>query len=60
MILRLLTYLTDDQFGPWGPWTLCSATCEAGEQTRVRVCQNDPCRGEDQETVTCNNGRCRK
>ncbi|KAM8967216.1 LOW QUALITY PROTEIN: SCO-spondin-like [Pelodytes ibericus] len=46
-------------WSPWAPWTDCSHTCDAGTQSRHRVCANPSsdilkqCRGQDRQTQQC-------
>ncbi|ETE60133.1 Hemicentin-1, partial [Ophiophagus hannah] len=32
----------DGNWGPWQPWSTCSASCGAGEKIRSRLCSNPP------------------
>ncbi|XP_071821894.1 hemicentin-1-like isoform X3 [Apostichopus japonicus] len=48
----------------WGPWSICSATCDGGFQERYRSCNNpEPhhngrqCPGRSREQRTCNHDR---
>ncbi|XP_039268979.2 A disintegrin and metalloproteinase with thrombospondin motifs adt-1-like isoform X2 [Styela clava] len=47
---------------PWGPWGLCSATCNSGVRTRTRKCRSGPrCKkGKQKQTdpKPCNPGKC--
>ena len=49
------------EWSPWGPWSACSKTCNAGQKYRMRSCVGrvGGCRGKSQETSTCNNGQCK-
>ncbi|VDD94184.1 unnamed protein product [Enterobius vermicularis] len=41
-------------WGPWGDWSMCSATCGRAEKTRRRYCTGIAgCSGPDQETRDC-------
>eukprot|EP00656_Telonema_subtile_P054704 TRINITY_DN8238_c0_g1_i1.p1 TRINITY_DN8238_c0_g1~~TRINITY_DN8238_c0_g1_i1.p1 ORF type:complete len:539 (+),score=107.56 TRINITY_DN8238_c0_g1_i1:120-1736(+) len=49
--------------GPWGSWSMCSATCGGGESSRLRAimraAENAGARcGELEETRECNTQRC--
>ena len=54
--------------GGWsafGPWNVCSKTCDGGQQTRTRSCSNPPpwnggtqCVGTSQETKSCSLEKC--
>ncbi|XP_060077181.1 sushi, von Willebrand factor type A, EGF and pentraxin domain-containing protein 1-like [Ylistrum balloti] len=53
------------QWAEWGDWTPCNATCNVGQQTRIRTCSNPPpgpdgnnCTGNDQEIQACNTEQC--
>lgn len=55
----------DGGFAEWSSWSVCSATCEAGQQTRSRACTNPvpsnggaTCIGDTEETQPCNDGDC--
>ncbi|XP_013387743.1 SCO-spondin [Lingula anatina] len=57
--------ITDGNWGGWGAWTLCSATCGLGEQNRFRECNNPPpspggasCPGSNVDTTSCTVGSC--
>ncbi|KAL4230559.1 Thrombospondin type 1 repeat-containing protein [Mactra antiquata] len=50
-------------WGPWGQFTPCSASCGIGRQERRRLCDNPPpqfggdqCLGSDAEAVDCDSG----
>ena len=32
--------LVNGAWGEWGDWETCSATCDGGNQTRKRLCDN--------------------
>ncbi|GAA6106069.1 properdin [Tachysurus ichikawai] len=46
----------------WGPWQLCSVTCEKGFKKRTRTCSNPPpkcgggCEGDGEEVGNCDTG----
>ncbi|XP_052254999.1 coadhesin-like [Dreissena polymorpha] len=41
----------------WTAWSTCSSTCPGGERTRQRYCSNGVgCVGNDQQSMSCNNG----
>ncbi|XP_077188775.1 hemicentin-1 isoform X2 [Paroedura picta] len=51
----------DGNWGPWQPWSTCSASCGRGEQTRSRLCNNPspsesgrPCPGDSSQISRCN------
>lgn len=53
----------DGTLGAWGPWSLCSASCNGGTWTRSRVCDlpvcgGRGCSGETAETAACNTEAC--
>jgi hemicentin len=53
--------LLDKAWGEWGLWSPCSISCEGGQQTRTRLCNNiggQPCPGEDSQLQTCNTQPC--
>eukprot|EP00118_Oscarella_pearsei_P020993 m.233391 g.233391 ORF g.233391 m.233391 type:complete len:681 (+) comp40087_c0_seq12:18-2060(+) len=52
--------LRDGQWGIWGPWTACSATCGNGTKQRKRACDSPPpephaqdCKGNATEKRLC-------
>ncbi|WAR27191.1 ADT1-like protein [Mya arenaria] len=52
-------------WGSWGEWTKCSATCNIGQHSRNRTCVYDPvapkgakCLGRDHMAGFCNDGYC--
>lgn len=59
---------TKPTWSEWGPWGDCSQSCNGGERTRYRTCQNTPsdcqkevtCKGENKQIEPCNTGRCCK
>ncbi|XP_053737549.1 hemicentin-1 isoform X1 [Synchiropus splendidus] len=55
----------DGNWGSWQPWGECSASCGAGEKTRVRLCNNPspihggrPCAGDSSQLSRCNTLSC--
>ncbi|XP_026558988.1 hemicentin-1 [Pseudonaja textilis] len=55
----------DGNWGPWQPWSTCSATCGAGEKIRSRLCSNPPvsnngrpCPGDKTQISRCNIQAC--
>ncbi|KAG5850585.1 hypothetical protein ANANG_G00084020 [Anguilla anguilla] len=55
----------DGNWGPWQPWTECSASCGGGERTRVRLCNSPPptnegrtCPGDSSQLSRCNVHAC--
>ena len=55
------------EFGEWGEWSTCSASCDGGERTRSRNCENwctnvDDTNSDHTRTQTeaCNLDACRK
>jgi len=58
-------FLVHGNWGPWGPYSQCSRTCNGGEQTRKRKCDNPApkyggkgCVGADHEKRKCGLKRC--
>ncbi|XP_068743296.1 protein SpAN-like [Montipora capricornis] len=55
----------DGHWGRWSSWSSCSVTCDQGEHSRTRIC-NDPvpknggkdCRGNSSDVGGCRNKRC--
>ena len=52
-------------FGAWTEWTGCTVTCNGGNQTRTRACDNPApahggadCTGEKEETQECSTNKC--
>ena len=64
-LIPSLGELVDGQWGEWGTWSACSKTCDGGETTRSREC-NDPapsdggsyCVGDSEQTDDCNVESC--
>ena len=57
--------VANGEWGCWGPYSECSATCGNGTKTRARKCNNPPpsgggssCIGEVEEIKTCHAGYC--
>ncbi|KAL5248998.1 hypothetical protein ACHWQZ_G018005 [Mnemiopsis leidyi] len=55
----------DGGYSDFGDWSLCSAVCEGGTQTRTRTCTNPApanggadCVGDSSETRQCNTNAC--
>jgi len=54
----------DCKLSDWGPWTLCSRTCEGGQTQRQREIEvhaangGAPCEDTTEETVPCNDFAC--
>uniref|UniRef100_A0ABM5GDB4 Hemicentin-1 n=1 Tax=Pogona vitticeps TaxID=103695 RepID=A0ABM5GDB4_9SAUR len=55
----------DGNWGPWQPWSTCSATCGGGEQARSRLCNHPfpssngrPCPGDKSQVSRCNTQAC--
>ncbi|XP_013391772.1 A disintegrin and metalloproteinase with thrombospondin motifs adt-1 isoform X3 [Lingula anatina] len=47
------------EYGPWGPWSTCSASCGPGIEQRTRVCPgNAVCAGTPNEIRSCNLVNC--
>ena len=51
----------DGNWGPWGAWSTCTATCNGGAQTHTRLCNNPApsnggatCSGSGSEIAICN------
>ena len=60
MHLTLVLFMgtVDGQWGPWGLWSECTATCGGGEQQRSRVCRQpsfggDECLGDGNQIRKC-------
>ena len=58
--MLFLYSVADGGWGPWSPYSDCSASCGAGEITRTRFCNNPipeiggaDCVGEAAETENC-------
>ncbi|XP_061490015.1 hemicentin-1 isoform X5 [Rhineura floridana] len=52
-------------WGPWQPWSTCSASCGGGQQTRSRLCNSPspsdsgrPCPGDNSQLSRCNIQAC--
>ncbi|XP_074659491.1 MAM and LDL-receptor class A domain-containing protein 1-like [Tubulanus polymorphus] len=52
-------------WGPWSPYSACSVTCETGQKTRTRKCNNpapkyggSDCSGSDKQTESCTMPSC--
>ena len=57
--------VANGEWGCWGPYSECSATCGNGTKTRARKCNNPPpsgggssCIGDMEEIKTCDAGYC--
>ena len=57
--------VANGEWGCWGPYSECSATCGNGTKTRARKCNNPPpsgggssCIGDMEEIKTCYAGYC--
>ena len=55
----------DGQYGAWGDWSQCTATCGGGQHTRTRKCDSPApahggkeCVGDAEETEECNKQAC--
>ncbi|KAM6456551.1 hemicentin-1 isoform 2-T2 [Liasis olivaceus] len=55
----------DGNWGPWQPWSTCSASCGGGEKIRSRLCNNPPlsnngrpCPGDEAQVSRCNIQAC--
>ncbi|XP_060592574.1 SCO-spondin-like isoform X2 [Ruditapes philippinarum] len=55
----------DGGFGPWSPWSKCSASCGIGEKSRLRECNNPVpanggkyCSDLDFQSSVCNVTKC--
>ncbi|KAK6753200.1 hypothetical protein RB195_012659 [Necator americanus] len=48
------------EWGLWGEWAVCSATCGGGERSRLRACYggNRRCSGSSVQTESCNTNEC--
>ena len=60
---RMHLSLVDGEWGYWGEWSDCSATCGSGEKTRSRQCDSPApmhggadCDGDAEEIMTCDSG----
>jgi len=42
----------------WGDWGECTVSCGGGEQSRLRTCPDNACKGEAEEKRTCASGEC--
>ena len=58
-------YLVDGDYSDFGDWSVCSAECGGGTQTRTRTCTNPApahggadCVGDSSETRECNTQAC--
>lgn len=65
LILLLYRFAVDGNWGPWQPWSTCSASCGAGEKIRSRLCSNPPvsnngrpCPGDGTQISRCNIQAC--
>ncbi|XP_071138997.1 A disintegrin and metalloproteinase with thrombospondin motifs adt-1-like isoform X3 [Mytilus edulis] len=52
-------------WGSWSDWTICSSSCDAGHQTRSRICNNPVpssngayCNGKSFEVLNCSIAKC--
>ncbi|VDI83382.1 Hypothetical predicted protein [Mytilus galloprovincialis] len=57
--------LFNGNWGSWSDWTICSSSCDAGHQTRSRICNNPVpssngayCNGKSFEVLNCSIARC--
>ncbi|KAL5017848.1 hypothetical protein ScPMuIL_003570 [Solemya velum] len=48
----------EDQYMPWGQWSACTKSCEGGQRTRLRQCQQGSCLGEVRQLQFCNIDSC--
>ncbi|XP_069121729.1 LOW QUALITY PROTEIN: sushi, von Willebrand factor type A, EGF and pentraxin domain-containing protein 1-like [Argopecten irradians] len=53
------------QWTVWSDWSTCNASCNTGQQMRIRTCSSPPpgpdgndCSGDDQEIRQCNSEQC--
>ena len=61
----LIYILVNGNWGTWSEYGECSKTCNSGEKTRTRQCDNPPvahggldCTGSNSEKTTCNADAC--
>ena len=64
-VLWSLVYSVDGGWTKYGDWTVCTASCGGGTQTRNRTCNNPApsnggtgCVGKAEESKTCNIDSC--
>ena len=57
----------DDKFSDWSDWSMCTATCGGGTQSRLRTCEktgasdgDNDCLGPSEKNRACNTQDCRK
>ncbi|KAL4235558.1 Hemicentin-1 [Mactra antiquata] len=60
-----LCYITDGRWSSWSSWSTCSVTCDSGNRTRTRQCNNptpsylgEDCKGLSTEISNCSTEAC--
>ncbi|GAB1606676.1 uncharacterized protein LOC115210527 [Argonauta hians] len=56
--LHTQTCTAKRQFGDWGAWTPCTASCNSGERSRTRKCLLKKCYGGTDQKEACNTQSC--
>ncbi|XP_076081403.1 coadhesin-like [Mytilus galloprovincialis] len=61
----ITTCTVNGNWGSWSHWTICSSSCDAGHQTRSRICNNPVpspngayCNGKSFEVLNCSIAMC--
>ncbi|VDH95487.1 Hypothetical predicted protein [Mytilus galloprovincialis] len=61
----ITTCTVNGNWGSWSDWTICSSSCDAGHQTRSRICNNPVpssngayCNGKSFKVLNCSITRC--